>query len=522
MNKNSMFFAFFLKQFAMLLCAFFLQNTVSAEAAWTDGQAATLVLGQSSFTSGTVATTQSGMQGPTDVCVDKNTGKVFVMDFGNNRILRFTSSAAMTNGSSAEAVFGQSNYTASSSGQSQTKMTNPMACAMTDAGDLWVTDSNNGRILLFSNASNKPEFNAQADKVLGQADWVSYSSATTQATLNSFARGVAVSADGETVWASCTSQNRVLRWDNVSAKSNGANADAVLGQTDFSSSTSGSTASTLTSPTGLALDSSNNLYVSDFSNNRVLRFANATSFSSGASASGVLGASSTSGAGTGDVTSSTFSQAYAITIASDNKLYVNVFGQNRVLIFNSPASKANGAAADNVLGQASFTASSADTTASTLRAPLGLGYNPLTGYFYIGDYSNNRVLGYYNVDIIQRTLTVSPSTSGGAVSADSGAISACTSTSGTCSGGYGNGTTITLTASPDVGYTTSWISGCSSTSGNTCTVSSISANTSVVVAFSSPNGASVSAGSFSGYFSYGLALLGAGGIAFRLRRKRAQ
>jgi sugar lactone lactonase YvrE len=385
--------------FFAVLAAVLVLTSAQAQAGWTNGQAATVVLGQSTFTTSTQATTQNGMSGPTSVCVDKTTGKVFVADYRNHRVLRFTSADAAVNGSNAEAVFGQDDFTTNTNGRTQAKLFYPMACAITDAGDLWISDSYNGRVLLYQGAASKPTTGAAADKVLGQADYTSYSSTVDQATLYSQVYGVAVTADGSTLWASCTNQNRVLRWDNPASKNNGAAADGVLGQATFTTNASGTTATTLNYPLGLALDASGNLFVSDQNNSRVLRFDSAAAKGNGAAADGVLGAADFITAGSAAVTASTFSVAYGLSIASDGKLYLSSLTQNRVLIFNSPASKANGADADNVLGQTTFTTNALATSATGLCGPLGLGFNPLTGLFYVGDYSNNRIVGYYNSEI---------------------------------------------------------------------------------------------------------------------------
>ncbi len=65
-------------------------------------------------------------------------------------------------------------------------------------------------------------------------------------------------------------------------------------------------------------------------------------------------------------------------------------------------------------------------------------------------------------------------TGSGAVSANSGAVSGCTASDGTCSGSYLDGTTVTLTATPDSGGSfTEWGGACSGVS--TCTVTMIEA-----------------------------------------------
>jgi sugar lactone lactonase YvrE len=505
---------------ALALLTAFLLVPHAARAAWTNGQAATVVLGQSDFVSSTDATTQNGLQGPTSVCWDKSSGKVFVMEMGNNRVLRFSSAAALSNGANAEAVFGQSSYTSRTSALTQSGFDEPFGCAITDSGDLWIADGFNRRVLLYADAANKPEFGATADKVLGQADFTHASSTENRSTLGGFVYSVAVSPDGSALWAADGTRYRILRWDNPKNKANGADADSVLGQSDFTTSDYGLSATKLTIIYGIALDAEGNLYVSDYNNGRVLRFDNAASLGVGAAASGVLGAADFDTAGTGDVSASTFTP-WALGVGSDGRLYVGDATHYRILIFNSPASKANGADADFVLGQTDFTSSSSgSTTSSTVSGmALRIDSDPLNGILYAPDGMSNRVLGFYNEELIPRTLTVSPS-AGGSVSADSGAVASCTSAGGTCSGSYGTGTTIVLTATPDTGKTTQWGSGCSSTSGNTCTVSGISANTTVNVAFAVAAG--VPLGGTAAYAGFGLALLCLAAVVLRTRDRRSR
>ncbi|KPA11518.1 hypothetical protein MHK_008275, partial [Candidatus Magnetomorum sp. HK-1] len=77
---------------------------------WTNFQAAESVLGQTNFSSNATGTTDSLMDHPAHVAVDPTSGKVFVSDLTNRRILRFSAAASLANGSAAEAVFGQANF----------------------------------------------------------------------------------------------------------------------------------------------------------------------------------------------------------------------------------------------------------------------------------------------------------------------------------------------------------------------------------------------------------------------------
>ena len=76
--------------------------------------AADLVLGQPNFTTGTfTAATASSLDDPEAIAMDPASGKVFVADAENNRVLRYASAAALQNGAAAEVVFGQPDFTSS-------------------------------------------------------------------------------------------------------------------------------------------------------------------------------------------------------------------------------------------------------------------------------------------------------------------------------------------------------------------------------------------------------------------------
>ena len=116
---------------------------------WQDGQAAVGVLGQEDFRSGDenrdggTDPTALSLRLPEGVAVDPSTGKVFVADHFNNRVLRYASAEAMGIGLPAEAVFGQPDFTSRSPGTTETSMAFPRKLTIDSAGNLWVADSTN-------------------------------------------------------------------------------------------------------------------------------------------------------------------------------------------------------------------------------------------------------------------------------------------------------------------------------------------------------------------------------------------
>jgi hypothetical protein len=90
------------------IIAMLLIGTFSIRAyAFANGQSATLVIGQKDFTSGTIATSQSGLYDPGGTSFDSS-GNLWVPDWANNRILEFRTPFA--NGMVASLVIGQSDW----------------------------------------------------------------------------------------------------------------------------------------------------------------------------------------------------------------------------------------------------------------------------------------------------------------------------------------------------------------------------------------------------------------------------
>jgi DNA-binding beta-propeller fold protein YncE len=379
--------------YAFLVLALMLMLTTPALAAFApaNGQASTLVLGQPNFTSNAGHTTQNGMNFPTAVAVDPTTHKVFVADFKNNRVLRFASVYALANGAAAEAVLGQTNFTVNFGQTAQNGMYRPWDVFVDASGRLWVGDYGNSRVLRFDHASTLAS-GANANGVLGQPNFTSNTGHTTH---NGMYRPVGVFVDaGGRLWVADDGNHRVLRFDNAASKANGANADGVLGQPNFTSNIGHTTQNGMSNPGYVFVDAGGRLWVGDNNNNRILRFNSAASKANGANADGVLGQPNF----TSSVQVTTQSgMTFPFGVAVDNstgRLYVADYYNNRILVFNSAAGLPNGAKASYVLGQTNFTTKTYGTSATTLNAPVSVFFDPATKVLLAADQSNHRVLMY--------------------------------------------------------------------------------------------------------------------------------
>ncbi|KPA15074.1 hypothetical protein MHK_004719, partial [Candidatus Magnetomorum sp. HK-1] len=362
---------------------------------WTNQQSADVVLGQSDFTSIAYGTSYSLIDSPRSVAVDPTTGKVFISDLLSHRILRYSSANAAISGSSAEAVFGQANFVDSLANRGGSAAANtlkdPCGIFIDNFGRLWVADKGNSRVLRFDNASSKAS-GSPADAVLGQSDFTSDTGATTQNTLQ-YPYDVWIDATGS-LWVADFTNNRVLRFDNAANKANGANADGVLGQINYTNSSAGITQSTLDGLTSLFGDNAGTLFVCDRANHRILRFDNAALKSNGANADGVLGQSNFVSKTPG-LTSNTFNYPYAVSVDSSGNLYVPDFSNYRILIFNDAINKPDGASADYVLGQPDFTSNvenNGGRSANSQSTSFDIFFDNNNNQLWVPDYNNNRVL----------------------------------------------------------------------------------------------------------------------------------
>jgi sugar lactone lactonase YvrE len=171
---------------------------------FSNGMSASLVIGQPDFVTGTANTTQNGLRGAGGSAFDAS-GNLWVVDFANNRILQYRPPFATD--MNASLVLGQVSFTSSAVATTNAGLSSPHYIVFDASGNLWVTDTNNNRVLEF-----KPPFanGMTASLVIGQADFVSSGNSTTATGLD-FPTGVAFDSAGN-LWIGDTLNNRVLQF----------------------------------------------------------------------------------------------------------------------------------------------------------------------------------------------------------------------------------------------------------------------------------------------------------------------
>ncbi len=298
----------------------------------------------------------------------------------------------VVSGQYADLVIGQDDFTsniANSGGQSASSLKGPTAVA-SDGTHLWVADASNARVVQFNALPvvNRP----LADIVIGQASFTASTSSTSQTTIR--IGDVNMFAAGGKLFVVDGSSNRVLIFNSIPTQS-GAVASVVLGQGDFTTSTSGKAATSLNGPADVWSDGTR-LVVSDNANSRVLIW-NTIPTSNGQAANVVIGRSAF-GLGLGDAPAdppSSSSMKFPTGVWSNGtRLYVADAGNYRVMVWNQFPT-ANGTPCDFVLGQTSFTANTANAGGANANA-IGLQrpYKAIEvgGSLFISDSTNHRVV----------------------------------------------------------------------------------------------------------------------------------
>ncbi len=282
---------------------------------------------------------------------------------------------------SAALAIGQTALNTTGCGTTNTTLVGPSDVTFDAAGDLWVDDRSNNRVLEFT-----PPFHLGmgASIVLGQSGLTTGTAATTQSGLD-FPSGIAFDQAGD-LWVADRTNNRVVEF--VPPFSDGMLASVVLGQDSFTTSSTATTVSGLNNPDNLGFAPNGDLFVADSDNDRVLEYV--PPFHTDMNASLVLGQSGFT-TGSAGVNASALDFPVGLAVGPTGDLFVADAGNSRILVFDPPFS--NGMAASLVLGQSTFTTNGAAASPTGLNFPYDLAFDG-AGDLWVADSANNRVVEY--------------------------------------------------------------------------------------------------------------------------------
>jgi hypothetical protein len=356
------------------------------------------ILGQPNASSNTENVTglnASGLDYPQSLDFD-DAGNLWVADTYNNRVLGYRS--PMTTDRVADIVIGQPDFnsdTPNNGGISASSLYHPNDLVVTPSGDVWVADRVNNRVLRFTRPFDT---DTVADFVLGQPDFLSrdedYTGAVDAAGLD-YPTDVTIDSAGN-LWVADFHNNRVLGYDNPATTMDRL-ADRVLGQPTFNTEDAdygGISAKSFDGCYSVATDTKDNLWVVDYDNNRVLGFDKPGTLD--ATADRILGQPnfmSDISNYSGQVDAAGLDGPGGVVVDANGNVYVSDSYNYRVLMYTAPIATGD-RIADRVLGQPDFnseTENNGGVSARSLDVPIGLSLDPY-GNLAVADNDNHRVV----------------------------------------------------------------------------------------------------------------------------------
>ena len=435
------------------ISVFILCAAAMSAADFTNAQAARLVIGQTTFTSedpnssDTIVGGISGLAYAADTLFVADSNRVGAAP-SNNRVLVFGSLSSQLPSPTAPlsydrkcpvclgqatVVLGQPDFTTTTENltASQNNLREPTAVA-SDGVHLVVADTNHNRVLIWNRIPTTND--APADVVVGQPDFVSSGLPSGNAPTAKSMRGPqGVWIQNGKLYVADTQNNRVLIYNQIPT-ANGAAADVVLGEPNFTtavepnlaSQTTSATASNLLNPVAVSSDGTH-LFVTDLGYNRVLIW-NSIPTTNAAPADVEIGQpdmvssvannsySGTAATSTTDTTDKetpvmctvsngidgygnptypefcSYTMSFPrFTLAVDNRLFVADGGNDRLMVFNQIPTQ-NAQPADYIIGQIGGTVNQAPDSTDSLQTPMSMAWDGTN--LYVSDTYNTRIMVY--------------------------------------------------------------------------------------------------------------------------------
>jgi Concanavalin A-like lectin/glucanases superfamily/NHL repeat len=433
-----------------------------AYAASVSPQAVTVYGQAGSFTVGTSSEFYSPRNSVTD-----SSGDVYIADTSHHRVLYYPAGST-----TATRSYGQggslTTTTANEGGLSANSLDHPFDIALDSNNNLYIADTTNNRVLYY------PSGTTTATRVYGQnGSFTTALADNTGGTANivsttGLSNPLAVALDSNNnLYITDNGNNRVLYYPSGTTTAtrvygqNGSFTTALVNNTGGTANTVSATS--LNQPGGIDLDSSNNLYIADFANDRVLYYPSSTTTATrvyGQNGSFTTALVNNTGGTANTVSATSLSSPQGVALDSNNNLYVAEQGNNRVLYYPSGTTTAtrvygqNGSFTTALVNNTGGTANTVSATSLDLAYGVNIGSN---GYIYITDNSNHRVLVYQT----SLTLITQPPTStvpGATFSAAAGLIDVGSG------GAFSDPNTISVAIKSGTGTTGATLSGTTSIS----------------------------------------------------------
>lgn len=289
-------------------------------------------------------------------------GNVYITDQLNNRIRKITSAGVIST------IAGNGTYGNTGDGGAATAATlaNPQGVAVDAAGNVYVADYGNNRIRKISTTGIITNFAGSGTGIDGGA--------ATAADIYHPA-AVAVDASGN-IYIAETGNNRIRKVNTSGVIS----TIAGTGVSGYSGDAGAATAAKLSSPYGVTVDASGNVYIADLGNNRIRKVSGGIITT--VAGTGVAGFSGDGGA----ATSANINTPYGMTLDASGNMYICDYNNFRIRKVSATGTISTIAGTGNPL----YSGDGGMATAADLNRPTGIAVDA-SGYIYIADNNNQRV-----------------------------------------------------------------------------------------------------------------------------------
>jgi sugar lactone lactonase YvrE len=280
------------------------------------------------FDPGTVTAFTGSLNTPLGAAVD-GAGNTYVADTGNNRVVVFSPAGVET----LVAGTGTAGYTGDNSTATLAKLSGPSAVAVTPGGMLYIADTGNNVIRLVNLQTGVITTVAGGgSSVCGIAIDTKGDGCIGTSTTFSKPAGLVADIFGN-VYVADTGNNLIREINPqgyVSLIAGGASA-ACTGSTDSYGEGCNPLKAVFSGPTGLAIDSQNNIYIADTGDNEIRKIVASTNLMATVAGTGVAG----SGNSTGLATGAQVNAPTGVAIDGAGNLYIGDTGNQAVRLVPS-------------------------------------------------------------------------------------------------------------------------------------------------------------------------------------------
>lgn len=325
--------------------------------------------------------TSAKLFAPNGVAVD-SAGNIYIADSGNDRIRKVTASTGIIStvaGVGAQAPY----YNGDGIPATSAQLNNPTSVAVDSAGNIYIGDQQNARIRIVAAASssirNGVSYQAGYIYTVAGNGTPGYSGDGGDATSAELAgpTGVALDSAGNIYIAD------FYRIRKVTASTGVISTVAGNGNSGYNGDNISATTAELSSTSGVAVDSSGNIYIAEFSDNRIRKVTASTGFISTVAGNG------TAGYNGDNISATTAELSYPVGVSVDSagNLYIADSDNERIRIVTASTGVITTVAGNGTLG---YSGDGGAATSAELHFPTEAATDS-AGNLYLVDSENERI-----------------------------------------------------------------------------------------------------------------------------------